>query len=134
MNFKTGTGRSVDDPTASQLMEELATLAAEAGSYAILSRDALTYLQTSGSTAEGFLLEYQDGSTERHYCSKQRDLPLEAITSAFQRYARDDLSWRSAATWEQHDLGGSAAGSSRLRLALLVVAALAFALWWWRAV
>jgi hypothetical protein len=132
MNLETSAGRSVANPSASQIAEELAALPGGADCYAILSLDDLTYIQTAGRPPEGFLLEYQDGSAERHYRSTERALPLSTVTNAFQLYARSDSSWRSVATWKQQDLSEPSGGSSRLRLALLAAAILALVVWWWR--
>ena len=110
----------------------LASLTGEGDSFAILSRDEMTYIQTSGGKATGFVLEYQAGSPDQHFHSAETDLDLEAVTRAFERYAADDPSWRSVATWLQDT---SSEGSGRIPLPALVlvgIAILGLAIWMMR--
>ncbi len=105
MNLETGTGRQLADPSASQIAEELAALSSGGDSFAVLSRDELTYIQAAGARSEGFILEYQAGSIDQHYRSTDSNLPLSTVTDAFQLYAAEDSSWQSRTTWRREDLG-----------------------------
>ncbi len=102
-------------------------------SFAILSRDELTYLQAGGGPSEGFLLEYQEGSLDQHYRSSEESLSLSTVTSAFRLYAAEDPSWRSGVTWKRDDLDQYSAGFPLLAIALITAAVLGLILWWWRA-
>lgn len=129
MQLEIGTGLRIDDPSASQIAHELAALPGGIDSYAILSQDDLTYLQTAGGSSDGFSLEYQEGSIDRHYRSPQNDLPLATVIRAFQLYAAQDSSWRSLVAWERDDLRPHASGLAPRVLGIVVaMAALAF-LW-----
>jgi hypothetical protein len=86
----------VQDPSPADIARVLGGL----DGIAILSRDELTYLQTDGTPAEGFVLEYQAGSTEEHYACPCR-LPLDEVIQAFLAYARGDPSWRTSLGWEK---------------------------------
>ena len=104
MNLETNTGRKLADPSASQIADELAALPG-GDSFAILSRDELTYVQAAGARTEGFVLEYQTGSIDQHYRSTDSNLPLSTVTDVFQRYAAEDDSWQSRTAWRRDDLG-----------------------------
>ncbi|HBI45496.1 MAG TPA: hypothetical protein DDY78_21970 [Planctomycetales bacterium] len=78
------------------------SLAAVRG-FAILSRDEMTYIQTSGPAGEGFTLEYQDGDTDRHYRCPD-ELSLERVTQAFVSYARGTDSWKTSLPWVKEDV------------------------------
>lgn len=130
MNLETSAGQKLANPSASQIAEQLATLPAGVGSFAILLRDELTYIETAGAPSEGFILEYQDGSIEEHYRSTEENLPLSTVTNVFQLYAVGDPSWPSLATWEHDDLRR---GFPLLPVALIAAVVLGLVLWWWRA-
>ena len=132
MNLETGTGRKIANPLPSQIAEELTALPGGVDSFAILSRDAPTYIQTSGSPSEGFVLEYQATSTDQHYRSIERALPLGTVANAFQLYAAEDPAWRSLVSWERDDLGQYSSGFPALPVALVLAALLGLVLWWWR--
>ncbi len=104
VNLETNTGRKLADPSASQIADELAALSG-GDSFAILSRDELTYVQAAGARTEGFVLEYQMGSIDQHYRSTDSNLPLSTVTDVFQRYAAEDDSWQSRTAWRREDLG-----------------------------
>jgi hypothetical protein len=89
-----------DDPDAATIAKALAALDGDRHVLVTLGRSELTYLQASGGAQTGLALEYQEGSLDRHYSSRAPALPLEMVTDVFQRYARDDESWRERFPWE----------------------------------
>jgi hypothetical protein len=129
MELTTGTGIRIDGPTAEQVAEVLAELPGGADSFAILASSEMTYIQTSGAPAEGFILEYQADSADHHFTALRDDLPLETVVEAFQRYAAGDTSWRSLVNWNRTEI---TAGSRNMLAPTLAVAVIAAAiLWWW---
>jgi hypothetical protein len=88
------------DPDPETIAAVLASLDGERHVLATLGRSDLTYLQVSGAVKTGFVLEYQEGSLDQHYRSHAGDLPLEAVTRAFQSYARGDEAWGQSIDWE----------------------------------
>jgi hypothetical protein len=90
----------LDDPDAETIAKVLASLDGDRHVLATLGRSELTYVQASGSARTGLALEYQEGSLDRRYTSGAATLPLETVTDIFQRYARDDGSWRDRVPWE----------------------------------
>ncbi len=87
-----------DGPTIAKV---LASLDGGRNVLATLGTSDVTYLQAIGSVQTGFGLLLQEGSLERRFRTRDRALPLAWVTEAFQRYAKGDLSWRDAVTWEQ---------------------------------
>lgn len=134
MYLETGSGLKIDDPSASQIADELASLPGGTDSFAILSQDDdLHYMQTADNPSGGFVLEYHDGSLDQHYRATDNNLPLAVVTNAFQLYAAKDSSWRTVVAWEHHDLSPSASGFPLLPAALVAAAILGLVLWRWRA-
>src|ERR1700677_3103788 len=87
------------DPAPESITEALASLDGNKATFAVLERNKMTYMQTSGSVAEGFDLEYQDGSLQKHYYCLD-SLSLEDVTGAFQSYANGGGEWQAAYKWE----------------------------------
>jgi hypothetical protein len=89
-----------DDPDAATISRVLASLDGDRHVLATLGRSEQTYVQASGSAQMGLALEYQEGSLDRRYTSAAVTLPLATVTDIFQRYARNDESWREGVRWE----------------------------------
>lgn len=87
----------LDDATIAKV---LASLDGGRNVLATLERADMTYLQAEGSVQGGFLLEYQDGSIERRYRSRERGLPLVQVTEMFQAYARGATDWGHGLVWD----------------------------------
>ena len=99
MKFELENGPAVVNPDADAIASSLAAVRG----FAILSRDEMTYIQTSGSAREGFVLEYQDGDNDRHYrCPAE--LSLERVTLAFLSYAQGTDSWKTSLRWNKEDI------------------------------
>jgi hypothetical protein len=93
----------------------------------------MEYIQTSGSRAEGFVIEYQTGSLEQHFQSTRFDIPLSTVESIFQSYLEGDSSWESMAEWNRDDLSqATTEGFPILYLSLGVAVALVGLFVWWK--
>jgi hypothetical protein len=104
MQLELGTGQIVKDPSLDQIAAALKALPGGDDSFAILSRDEMTYMQTTGSAAGGFELEYQAGSTREHYMCTNRQVSLDVTIRVFQLYAQRDVRWLSEVAWEPEPL------------------------------
>jgi hypothetical protein len=87
----------VDDATIAKV---LGSLDGGRNVIATLERSEVTYLQAEGDTTRGFTLEYQDGSLDHRYRSREQALPLGQVTEVFHAYARGDERWRDGLTWQ----------------------------------
>jgi hypothetical protein len=73
--------------------------------FAILSEDKQAYIQCAKqSPGSGYVLEYQDGSVERHYTATGGPIAMDRVVSAFIKYLRRDPSWRSDFQWERVEI------------------------------
>jgi hypothetical protein len=121
-----GFGESVEQPSAEQLEEALRSLPGGPDSFAILTRSEGSYIQVLGGGESGYVLEYQEGSLDRHYFCPDPDLGIDAVVAAFQSYARDDDDWRTALSWRRQKLAKRVRTLERVntaRLFLIVLAA-----------
>ena len=111
----------IENPDSAAIEDALARVGTEGSTFATLSRDDVSYIQTAIALGEGFLLEYQEGSLEAHFRCPQI-LPRERVVEAFQKYARGDESWRAPLAWEKQDLvAGPAKAGGCLATALLLL-------------
>ena len=91
---------AIDHPTEEFMKEELHD---EYLDFAILgdSDDGLRFIQFHViDDTDKYNLEYQDGSTERHYMT-ENPVSLPRAISAFVWYLRRDPSWKSEFVWER---------------------------------
>ncbi len=101
MKIEIGGDRTIDNPSDSEIRRTLETLGTQPDSYIILEQDQMTYLQAAGDPATGFVLEYQEGSTDRHFQSRKTDLPLDVVAEAFSQYRQGIPDWRVRIEFEK---------------------------------
>lgn len=101
MKLELESGDVFDDPD-----EDTIRAAIEGEGFAILGEDPMTYIQCAKEEEEPFnwVLEYQDGSLERHFRAVDAPVTLDRVVSAFIRYLRKDASWIADFEWETDDL------------------------------
>lgn len=70
--------------------------------FIILSKNNMNYIQSAigEKEEEGFILEYQDGSLDKHYIATDRDLELNRIIEIFISYNSGEEKWKSELQWE----------------------------------
>lgn len=79
----------------------------EGEEFAILSgEDSNSYIQCAEMTEPPweYVLEYQDGSIDRHYRAIGGAIKLDQIKAAFRKYRDGDASWLTDFEWERIDL------------------------------
>ena len=70
--------------------------------FVILSKNNMNYIQTAigEKEEEGFILEYQEGSLDKHFIATDRDLELDRIIEIFIAYNNGDEKWKSDFQWD----------------------------------
>jgi hypothetical protein len=122
-----------DDPDVATIASVLASLDGDRQVLVALGRSELTYVQASGSAQTGLALEYQEGSLDRRYTSGATTLTLETVTDTFQRYARDDESWKNGVPWEHVPYVPPKISWHSTWLGYLIILAIVIVLiWLWR--
>jgi hypothetical protein len=129
MDFSINGGASIEDPTPQDITTGLASLTGTGDSFAILASSEMTYLQASGGPSHGFVIEYQVDSLDQHYQSVSNSLPLSTVTTAFQRYAVSDPSWKSVTGWQHLDLSGASSFPPVMGLVVLALGLAAASRW-----
>jgi hypothetical protein len=75
----------------------------EGDRFAILTKNPQTYVQGLW-TADGFQLEYQEGSIAEHYHCTREDLSAAEVSEVFRDYLADDIFWKRRFHFECRDL------------------------------
>lgn len=111
MQLQLGTGPNRQNPSAEQVADALRRLPRGQDSFAVLLKSEQVYMQTIGSSREGFDLEFRDGSEAAHFKASAAPLSLEAVTEVFHLYLAEDPQWRTRVPEPAHlhlpDRGGS---------------------------
>lgn len=128
MKLTVGTGGEIEAPSAEQVEGALRGLPGGSDSFAILEQDEQTYIQTSGGPADGFVLEYREGSPTSHFRCTDHQLPPDVVVAAFLAYLDGRADYKSQLGWE-HDRPDTGRGSRVAFAVLGVLAALAFTLY-----
>lgn len=100
MKLEFENGAVFENPSDGTIAETLAGLNGESNTFAILSASDLTYIQVAAGEDGTGLLEYQEGSTERHF-QAEAFIPLAHVIQAFQMYNRDDMAWKRVCVWRK---------------------------------
>ncbi len=98
MRLELETGDVFDDPD-DQTIDDAIRGASDG--FIILSISELEYIQAAGSPDEGYVLEYQEGDTDRHYQAAELNVPVDRVVRAFQQYASGDPGYKARFTWEK---------------------------------
>jgi hypothetical protein len=87
------------DPTAEDVGEALANLPhGDPDAFAILAAGDQYYVQAAGCAADGFLLEYREGSDDRHYVASGA-VSLDGVVAAFRDYLAGDDTFKAVRAW-----------------------------------
>ena len=92
-----GEGDPIDNPSATQLALELSRLTDDADSFAVLRRRTGEFVQTYRYQG-GYAIEYKDAGG--HFSSRNDPQSLATTTELFQRFAANDVDWKSLLNWE----------------------------------
>lgn len=121
-------GDDLDVVVTEDLLEEkLRSLPGKGDSFLILSKTEMDYMQTAGSFQEGFILEYQGGSTDEHYTCANDPLTNDQVVQAFKDYLNENANWKSDLIWQKEE---SNAGGMNWPVILLVLLVVAGILYW----
>ena len=124
MEFSCEADEPIADPSDSEIRDGILKIDGKKNSFAILSIDEMTYIQTSGSPLTGFVLEYQNGSLENHYRASDLIAVPDKIIAAFISYRLQDGAWQEGFVWEKDDLSQGnveAAGNGCVFLVALAI-------------
>lgn len=103
----------VENPTADDLNHHLPQVGID--EYCILSRKDEEYMQFYHNDDDTYLLEYRDGSFEKHYAETSEQLSIDEVLSAFVGYLEgDEQRWKAKHEWRKVEFDADFAGDDFL--------------------
>jgi hypothetical protein len=129
----TALDKAYEAPDAGTITRVLRSLDGGRVSLATLGRSDGEYLQARGSVAGGFTLEYQEGSIDRRYRSREGGVTADRAVVAFLSYAEGDARWAQGIDWmaERVEIPRTGWTGTWFGFGLLVVL-VSIAVWLWR--
>lgn len=100
MRLTTEDGTELINPDAEQQTHALSRLGLPGNGFAILGSADQVYIQTSGSRANGYIIEYRDGDETKHFTSRRTDIPHEEMLAIFEAY-RTGGAWKALVDWKK---------------------------------
>jgi hypothetical protein len=96
--------KKISNPNRDQITESINRLNNDSSTFAIISKAKRDFIQTCYSTAGGLLLEYLDGSNNKHFQSLRHNLTLQEVTEVFCSYNRGESNWKQKYKWKLLEL------------------------------
>jgi hypothetical protein len=131
MELTTENGTTIREPSSSDLRSVLGRLGLPGNGFAILATSPQHYIQVAGSKADGYVVEYREGSEETHHSSTITDLPHQRMVDLLAAYLGGG-SWKSMIQWQsgvrtKGSTTRSATGHKALVILFFVIGAISFA-------
>ncbi len=94
----------IESPSEEVIAESIYSLVDDMDHFLILESSNMTYLQCIGDAQKGYIVEYQEGSTDRHYSSGRNRLDADHTVRIFLNYAKGSDDWKNGISWEKISL------------------------------
>jgi hypothetical protein len=88
------------DPTPSQIRDFILNLT-RGDAFAIFEMDDQFYMQSSGTVDTGFILEYREGSEDKHFGVYNPSLTADEVITAFCEYAESKEGYKLRYSWDE---------------------------------
>ena len=96
--------RAIVDPQSSQIESAVSLLSLPDRSFLILSRSQTSYIQAAIVGSNRLVLEYRDGSAEKHFRSIRDDYSSGEVVAILEAYGRGEDSWSNENEWRRIDV------------------------------
>src|SRR6267378_702514 len=96
--------RAIVDPQSSQIESAVSLLSLPNRSFLILSRSPTSYIQAAIVGSNRLVLEYRDGSAEKHFRSIRDDYSSGEVIAILEAYGRGEDSWSNENEWRRIDV------------------------------
>lgn len=94
----------ITNVSEAEIIDEFEKFGTDSDDFVILSKNDMNYIQAALSDYEGedgLLLEYQEGSLDKHFNTVDSNISKEDVLSAFLKYLKGDSSWKERFIWEK---------------------------------
>ncbi len=103
MKFERSDIIMINNVSEAEIIDEFNKFGEENDDFVVLSKNDMNYIQAAPGDfeGEGLVLEYQDGSLDRHYSASDTNISKELILSVFLAYLKGEDSWKDKFIWEK---------------------------------
>jgi hypothetical protein len=103
MKFERSDISMINNVSEAEINEEFNKFGEENDDFVVLSRNDMNYIQAALSDfeGEGIILEYQEGSLDKHFSATDKNISKEVILSVFLAYLKGDAAWKEKFDWEK---------------------------------
>jgi hypothetical protein len=103
MKFERSDISMINNVSEAEIIDEFNKFGEENDDFVVLSKNDMNYIQAAPGDfeGEGLVLEYQDGSLDRHYSASDTNISKELILSVFLAYLKGEDSWKDKFIWEK---------------------------------
>jgi hypothetical protein len=103
MKFERSDISMIRHASEADIIEEFNKFGEENDDFVVLSKNDMNYIQAAPGDfeGEGLVLEYQDGSLDRHFSASDTNISKELILSVFLAYLKGEDSWKEKFNWEK---------------------------------
>jgi hypothetical protein len=100
MKLTTEDGTSIVEPSELELQATLARLGLPGNGFAIVASAPENYVQVAGSRADGYVVEYREGSENSHHTSEQSNIGHQQMSELLSAYI-GGRTWKGMISWHQ---------------------------------
>jgi hypothetical protein len=103
MKFERSDICMINNVSEAEIIDEFNKFGEENDDFVVLSKNDMNYIQAAPGDfeGEGLVLEYQDGSLDRHFSASDTNISKELILSVFLAYLKGEDSWKDKFIWEK---------------------------------
>jgi hypothetical protein len=103
MKFERSDICMINNVSEAEIIAEFNKFGEENDDFVVLSKNDMNYIQAAPGDfeGEGLVLEYQDGSLDRHFSASDTNISKEQILSVFLAYLKGEDSWKDKFIWEK---------------------------------
>ncbi len=99
MQLNINDDKYIESPSISEIQDSISELEME--EFVILNKSEDHYLQTYCNDLNDYVLEYRDGSFEKHFGVMEKELSKTKIAEVFTLYLCNDKNWKEKYSWER---------------------------------
>jgi hypothetical protein len=102
MKFERSDISMIRHASEADIIEEFNKFGEDMDDFVVLSQNDMNYIQSALSDfeGEGFILEYQEASLDKHFSATDKNISKDDILSVFLAYLKGDSSWKEKFNWE----------------------------------
>jgi hypothetical protein len=103
MKFERSDISLINNVSEAEIIAEFNQFGNDNDDFVVLSKNDMNYIQAglSDFEEEGLILEYQEGSLDKHFHATETNITKDQVLATFLLYLKADASWKEQFSWEK---------------------------------